>query len=58
MIDLTRTSSEAVRDLKHYIEFAQKRVNALGEAITFAGGLDYYDYVLEESIANDLRKKG
>ena len=32
-IDLNRTSAEAVRDLKHFLEFAERGPRALGEAV-------------------------
>lgn len=58
MIDLTRTSAQAVRDLKHYMEFAERGPSALGEAILSVGGLDQYDSDLEEAIAEAIRKYG
>lgn len=58
MIDLTRTSAEAVRDLKHYLEFADRGPAALGEAILNVGGFDAYDSDFEEAIADALRKHG
>ncbi len=58
MIDLTRTSALAVRDLKHYLEFADRGPSALGEAVLNVGGVDDYDSDFEESIAESIRKKG
>ncbi|MCB0331454.1 MAG: DUF3320 domain-containing protein, partial [Bdellovibrionales bacterium] len=58
MIDLTRTSAQAVRDLKHYMEFAQRGPAALGEAVQFVGGLDAFDSDFEEAVATGLRRKG
>ncbi len=58
MIDLTRTSANAVRDLKHYLEFADRGPAALGEAVLSVGGMDTYDSDLEEAIADAIRKKG
>lgn len=58
MIDLTRTSAQAVRDLKHYLEFAERGPVALGEAITHIGGHDSYDSDFEEAVADGLRKYG
>jgi very-short-patch-repair endonuclease len=58
LIDLTRTSSQAVRDLKHYLEFAQRGPVALGEAVLNVGGTDAFDSDFEESIAEGLRNKG
>lgn len=58
LIDLTRTSAQAVHDLKHYLEFAQRGPTALGEAILSVGGLNSYDSDFEEAIAEGLRHKG
>ena len=58
MIDLTRTSAQALRDLKHYLEFADRGPSALGEAITSIGGFDSYDSDFEEAIAEALRHYG
>lgn len=58
MIDLTRTSALAVRDLKHYLEFADRGPSALGEAILSVGGTDLFDSDFEEAVAERLRKKG
>ena len=58
MIDLTRTSAQAVRDLKRYLEFAQRGPSALGEAILSIGGDDQYDSEFEQSVAEALRRKG
>lgn len=58
MIDLTRTSATAVRDLKHYMEFAQRGPTALGEAIQSVGGYDQYDSDFEHEVADRLRQHG
>jgi very-short-patch-repair endonuclease len=58
MIDLTRTSANAVRDLKHYMEFAQRGPAALGEAVLSVGGLDQYESEFEETVAEGLRRRG
>ncbi len=57
MIDLTRTSALAVRDLKHYLEFAQRGPAALGEAVLQVGGVDQYDSDFEEAVADGLRHR-
>lgn len=57
LIDLTRTSAQAVRDLKHYIEFAQRGPVALGESILSAS-TNAYESDFEEAIAESLRRKG
>jgi hypothetical protein len=41
MIDLTRTNSNAVRDLKHYLEFAAQGPAALGRAVRSHGHSEY-----------------
>jgi len=58
MIDLTRTSASAVRDLKHYLEFAQRGPVALAEAQMSVGSENQYDSEFEEVVANGLRKRG
>jgi very-short-patch-repair endonuclease len=57
MIDLTRTNSEAVRDLKHYLEFAAQGPTALGRAVQYHGHSDY-DSDFEMAVAERLRAKG
>ena len=58
MIDLTRTSAQAVHDLKHYLEFAERGPRALGEAVTSIGGLTAYDSDFERAVAEGLRSRG
>lgn len=57
MIDLTRTQAEAVRDLKHYLEFAAQGPSALGAAIRSMATNDY-DSDFEMSVAEGLRRLG
>lgn len=57
MIDLTRTQSVAVRDLKHYLEFAERGPAALSAAIRSLGTTDY-DSDFEMAVAEGLRRKG
>jgi very-short-patch-repair endonuclease len=57
MIDLTRTSAEAVKDLKHYLDFAARGPVALGEAIR-AVGTSNYDSDFELAVAERLRRSG
>lgn len=57
MIDLSRTSSEAVKDLKHYIDFAARGPVALGEAIRAVGTGDY-ESDFELAVAERLRGLG
>ena len=56
MIDLNRTNARAVRDLKHFIEFAQRGPNALAEAVQ--GSVGGYDSPFEEAVAQGLRRLG
>ena len=58
MIDLTRTSARALRDLRHYLEFAERGPAALGEAVASVGGLEDYDSDFERRVAERLRTKG
>jgi hypothetical protein len=58
MIDLTRTSAEAVRDLKHYLDFAARGPAALGAAIRAFGASNAYDTDFEMAVADGLREKG
>lgn len=57
MIDLTRTSAEAVKDLKHYIDFAARGPVAIGEAIQSVSTNDY-DSDFEMAVAAALRANG
>lgn len=56
MIDLTRTAAEGVRDLKAFIEFADRGPRALAEAATASQGGP--DSPFEEAVAMALRKRG
>jgi very-short-patch-repair endonuclease len=56
MIDLNRTNARAVRDLKHFIEFAQRGPRALAEAVQ--GSVGVYDSPFEEAVAQGLRRLG
>ncbi|SDW74070.1 DUF3320 domain-containing protein [Paracoccus sanguinis] len=58
MIDLTRTSAEAMRDLKHYLEFAQRGPAALMGAVRNMGGTAGYDSDFEMAVAEALRARG
>ena len=57
MIDLTRTSSEAVRDLKTYLDFAERGPAALGGAIR-SESRNAYANDFEEAVAEGLRRRG
>ena len=56
MIDLNRTSARAVRDLKHFLEFADRGPRALGEAVH--GSVGGYDSPFEEAVSRRLQEKG
>ena len=57
-IDLSRTSAQAVQDLKHYMEFAERGPQALAEQTTADYGVDHFDSDFEEAVAWDLRQRG
>ena len=54
---ITRATSEAVRDLKHYLEFAVQGPAALGRAVRSQGHGDY-DSDFEMAVAERLRARG
>ena len=56
MIDLNRTAADAVRDLKHFLEFAERGPRALGQAVQ--GSMGGYDSPFEQAVAEGLRDKG
>ena len=55
-MDLSRTQASGVRDLKHFMEFAQRGACALGEAV--AGSLGGFESPFEEAVAAVLSAKG
>jgi very-short-patch-repair endonuclease len=56
MIDLTRTSQQAVADLKHFIEYAHRGPRAIAEADR--GSMGGADSPFEEGVAAELRRRG
>ena len=56
MIDLNRTNARAVRDLKHFIEFAERGSRALVEAVH--GSVGGFDSPFEAAVAEALTAKG
>ena len=56
MIDLNRTSADAVRDLRHFLEFAERGPGSLGQRV--AGSLGGYDSPFEQAVAEGLRDLG
>ncbi|WP_397453700.1 DUF3320 domain-containing protein [Pseudomonas sp. NA-150] len=55
-IDLARTQAVGVRDLKHFLEFAQRGPRALAEAVT--GSVGGFDSPFEEAVATALASRG
>lgn len=56
MIDLSRTGSNAIRDLKHYIEFAAKGPRALAEA--HQGSVGVTESPFEDAVKLVLERRG
>lgn len=56
MIDLNRTSAQAVHDLRHFIEFAHLGPKAI--AADVHGSVGDYDSPFEQFVAEGLRAKG
>ena len=56
MIDLNRTNARAVRDLKHFLEFADRGSQPLAEAVK--GSLGGCDSPFEEAVARGLMDLG
>jgi very-short-patch-repair endonuclease len=56
LIDLNRTSARAVRDLKHFLEFADRGPRALAEAVQ--GSVGGFDSPFEEAVSSRLQDKG
>lgn len=55
-IDLSRTKAGGVRDLKHFLEFAERGPRALAEA--HRGSVGDFDSPFEASVAAALERKG
>lgn len=56
MIDLSRTGANAIRDLKHYIEFAAKGPRALAEA--HQGSVGVTESPFEDAVKMALERRG
>lgn len=56
MIDLNRTSAQAVHDLRHFIEFAHQGPKAIAAAVR--GSVGGYDSPFERFVALGLQAKG
>ena len=55
-MDLARTQALGVRDLKHFLEFAERGTRALAEATR--GSLGDFESPFEEAVASALASKG
>jgi very-short-patch-repair endonuclease len=55
-IDLSRTKSEGVRDLKHFLEFAERGPRALAEANM--GSIGDFESPFEQAVAAALAERG
>jgi very-short-patch-repair endonuclease len=55
-MDLSRTQAFGVRDLKHFLEFADRGARALGEAV--AGSVGDFESPFEKAVAHALTEKG
>ena len=55
-IDLSRTNSEAVKHLKHFLEYAEQGPNALGASVH--GSLGDFESPFETAVARALRNRG
>lgn len=55
-IDLSRTSADGVKDLKNFLEYAERGMRALGEIVGAPGG--YYDSPFEKAVAERIRRCG
>lgn len=55
-IDLSRTGAVGVRDLKHFLEFAERGPRALGEAVF--GSMGEFDSPFEAAVSSALHDRG
>ena len=55
-IDLARTGALGVRDLRHFLEFAERGPKALAEAVSSIG--DDYESPFEQAVGEALRSRG
>ncbi|MPW19742.1 DUF3320 domain-containing protein [Paraburkholderia sp. CNPSo 3157] len=55
-MDLARTQALGVRDLKHFLEFADRGARALGEAVT--GSVGDFESPFEKAVSNALTERG
>jgi len=55
-MDLSRTQALGVRDLKHFLEFAERGASALGEFV--AGSIGDFDSPFEKAVCSALAERG
>jgi very-short-patch-repair endonuclease len=55
-MDLSRTQALGVRDLKHFLEFAERGARALGEFV--AGSIGDFDSPFEKAVCSALAERG
>jgi very-short-patch-repair endonuclease len=55
-MDLSRTQALGVRDLKHFLEFADRGARALGEAVS--GSVGDFESPFEKAVSRALTEKG
>ncbi|NQY82974.1 MAG: DUF3320 domain-containing protein, partial [Alphaproteobacteria bacterium] len=55
-MDLSRSSAEAVKDLKHFLEYAERGSSAL--AVAVHGSVADFDSPFEIAVARELKRKG
>ncbi len=55
-IDLTRTQSTGVEDLKHFLNYAKRGVKSLGEAVS--GSVGDFESPFEIAVARGLQERG
>lgn len=58
MIDLSRTSAQAVKDLRAYIDYAARGPVAIAQQTNLISNIDRFDSEFEEAVAIRLREKG
>ena len=56
-IELARTRSQGVRDLKAFLDYAERGSQALSEAVAFRPDADF-DSPFEKEVCEELRKRG
>ncbi len=57
-IDLGRVRGQGARDLKHFLEYAERGIAALPELIDPGDGHDAFDSPFEQAVCEAIRRKG